>query len=83
MGHALLHLRRRPAVQHGGVQGARFVRLLEARAAAATFKAFPPSQRREYVEWIAEAKREETRGRRIAQAIEWLAEGKPRNWKYR
>lgn len=53
------------------------------RAAAATFKAFPPSQRREYVEWIAEAKREETRGRRIAQAIEWLAEGKPRNWKYR
>lgn len=51
-------------------------------AAAATFKAFPPSHQREYVEWIAEAKRAETRDRRIAQAVEWLANGKPRNWKY-
>ncbi len=50
--------------------------------ALATFDAFPPSHQRDYVEWIAEAKREETRQRRIAQAIEWLAEGKPRNWKY-
>jgi len=48
----------------------------------ATFDAFPPSQQRDYVEWIAEAKRDETRERRIAQALEWLAEGKPRNWKY-
>jgi hypothetical protein len=52
------------------------------KAAAATFKAFSPSQQREYVEWIAEAKREDTRDRRIAQAVEWLAEGKQRNWKY-
>lgn len=52
------------------------------KAAAATFKAFPPSHQREYVEWIAEAKREDTRDRRIAQAVEWLAEGKQRNWKY-
>jgi uncharacterized protein YdeI (YjbR/CyaY-like superfamily) len=52
------------------------------KAAAATFKAFPPGQQREYVEWITEAKRDETRRRRLAQAIEWLAEGKPRNWKY-
>lgn len=52
------------------------------KAAAATFKAFPPGQQREYVEWIAEAKRADTRDRRIAQAVEWLAEGKPRNWKY-
>lgn len=52
------------------------------KAAAATFRAFPPSHRREYVEWIAEAKRVETRDRRIAQAMEWLAEGKQRNWKY-
>ncbi len=52
------------------------------KAASATFKAFPPGQQREYVEWIAEAKREDTRDRRIAQAVEWLAEGKPRNWKY-
>lgn len=47
-----------------------------------TFAAFPPSHRREYLEWITEAKRDETRRRRIATAVEWLAEGKPRNWKY-
>ncbi len=47
-----------------------------------TFEGFPPSQRREYVEWILEAKRPETRANRLAQTIEWLAEGKRRNWKY-
>jgi uncharacterized protein YdeI (YjbR/CyaY-like superfamily) len=52
------------------------------RKAAATFEAFPPGQRREYMTWIDEAKREETRAKRIAQAVEWLAEGKKRNWKY-
>jgi len=52
------------------------------KAAKATFDGFPPSQQREYVEWLTEAKREDTRSRRLAQAIEWLAEGKPRNWKY-
>jgi hypothetical protein len=50
--------------------------------AAATFEAFPPSCRREYVEWVTEAKRPETRAKRIAQAVEWIAEGKKRNWKY-
>lgn len=50
--------------------------------AAAVFEAFSTSCRREYVDWIAEAKREETRNKRIAQAIEWIAEGKQRNWKY-
>jgi uncharacterized protein YdeI (YjbR/CyaY-like superfamily) len=52
------------------------------KAAAATFRAFSPGRQREYVEWIAEAKRDDTRDRRIAQAVEWLAEGKQRNWKY-
>ena len=47
-----------------------------------TFEAFSPSHRREYIDWITEAKREETRKRRLVQAIEWLSEGKPRNWKY-
>jgi hypothetical protein len=47
-----------------------------------TFDMFPPSHRRDYCEWIDEAKREETRTRRIATAMEWLAEGKSRNWKY-
>jgi uncharacterized protein YdeI (YjbR/CyaY-like superfamily) len=50
--------------------------------AAATFDAFPPSCRREYVEWVTEAKRPETRAKRLAQTVEWLAEGKRRNWKY-
>ncbi len=51
-------------------------------AAEVTFKAFSPSNKRDYVEWIAEAKREDTRVRRIEQAVAWMAEGKPRNWKY-
>ena len=46
------------------------------------FDAFPPGHRREYVDWIVEAKREETRAKRVAQAVEWIAEGKSRNWKY-
>jgi uncharacterized protein YdeI (YjbR/CyaY-like superfamily) len=50
--------------------------------ARATFDAFSPSNKRDYCEWIAEAKSEETRNRRLATAIEWMAEGKPRNWKY-
>ncbi|WP_086608451.1 YdeI/OmpD-associated family protein [Erythrobacter donghaensis] len=56
---------------------------LDARPAArSAFDAFSPSHRREYVEWITQAKREETRDKRIAQAVEWLAEGRKRNWKY-
>lgn len=51
-------------------------------AARATFDGFPPSCRREYVDWVVEAKRPETRDKRIAQAVEWMAEGKKRNWKY-
>jgi uncharacterized protein YdeI (YjbR/CyaY-like superfamily) len=50
--------------------------------AQAAFDKFPPSHKREYVEWIVEAKTDETRQRRLAQAVEWMAEGKPRNWKY-
>ncbi len=60
-----------------------FVAALNANPTAkAALEAFAPSHRREYVDWIAEAKRPETRDKRIAQAIEWLAEGKKRNWKY-
>jgi len=50
--------------------------------ARATFEGFPPSQKHEYVDWITEAKTEATRTKRLATTIEWLAEGKPRNWKY-
>jgi uncharacterized protein YdeI (YjbR/CyaY-like superfamily) len=52
------------------------------KAAAKVFAGFSPSCRREYIDWIIEAKRQETRERRLAQAIEMIAEGKQRNWKY-
>jgi uncharacterized protein YdeI (YjbR/CyaY-like superfamily) len=51
-------------------------------AARAAFDKFSPSHKREYIEWITEAKTAATRTRRIETAIEWMAEGKPRNWKY-
>jgi uncharacterized protein YdeI (YjbR/CyaY-like superfamily) len=50
--------------------------------AQAAFEAFSPSHRREYVEWITDAKGAETRARRLQTALEWIAEGKSRNWKY-
>jgi uncharacterized protein YdeI (YjbR/CyaY-like superfamily) len=50
--------------------------------ASATFKAFSASQKREYVEWLDEAKQSATREKRLATAVEWMAAGKPRNWKY-
>jgi uncharacterized protein YdeI (YjbR/CyaY-like superfamily) len=49
--------------------------------ARATFERLAPSHRREYLEWITEAKTAETRTRRLATTLEWLAEGKARNWK--
>ena len=52
------------------------------RKAQANFDAFPPSHKREYIEWITDAKQEATRERRIDTAVEWIAEGKQRNWKY-
>lgn len=51
--------------------------------AARAFKEFSASCRREYAEWICEAKRAETRATRVAQAIKWIREGKTRNWKYK
>lgn len=48
----------------------------------AAFEKFSPSNKMDYIEWIVDAKSEETRKSRIKQAIEWMAEGKPRNWKY-
>jgi len=50
--------------------------------AQGTFEGFSYSKRKDYVEWVTEAKRESTRDKRLATAIEWMAEGKPRNWKY-
>ncbi len=50
--------------------------------AAEAFGKFSYSHKKEYVQWITEAKTEETRQRRVATAIEWMSEGKSRNWKY-
>jgi uncharacterized protein YdeI (YjbR/CyaY-like superfamily) len=50
--------------------------------ARATFDGFSPSHKRDYLEWITDAKGAETRTKRLKTAMEWMAEGKPRNWKY-
>lgn len=60
-----------------------FAAALEANPAARKIlDGFPPSARRDYLQWIAEAKQDQTRAKRIATAIEWLGEGKRRHWKY-
>jgi|SRR5579871_820281 len=56
--------------------------LAKNKKAKTAFNNFSPSHRKEYIQWFEEAKTEETRNKRLAQAIEWLEEGKPRNWKY-
>jgi len=50
--------------------------------AHATFTGFSPSHKREYIEWITEAKTSGTRARRLETAVEWMGAGKSRNWKY-
>jgi len=56
--------------------------LAKNKKAKQVFENFAPSHRKEYLGWITEAKTEETRNKRMATAIEWIAEGKGRNWKY-
>jgi len=56
--------------------------LSKAPEAKAVLDGFPPSAQREYFEWVADAKQDATRQKRIATSIEWLSEGKRRNWKY-
>ncbi len=51
--------------------------------ALAVFEAFSPSNKREYIEWITEAKSDETLNKRLETTIQWLEEGKSRNWKYK
>jgi len=52
------------------------------RKALAAYQAFSPSHKREYVEWIMDAKTDETRARRLQTAVQWMADGRSRNWKY-
>ena len=79
--------RRAPRPKHPAAAGAvpdDLAAALRAQPAAqANFEAFPPSCRREYVEWVTQARRPETRTRRIAQAVAWMAQGKRRDWQYR
>ncbi|MNV54294.1 hypothetical protein D3C71_1464800 [compost metagenome] len=56
--------------------------LAEAPAAQEHFDKFSYSQKKEYLEWIVEAKTEETRQKRLGTSLEWISEGKSRNWKY-
>jgi uncharacterized protein YdeI (YjbR/CyaY-like superfamily) len=56
--------------------------LKKSKKALTTFDAFSPSKKRDYVEWITGAKTDDTRRRRLTTAVEWIAEGKSRNWKY-
>lgn len=73
----------KPAVRKALVVPDYFKKALASdKKAKATFDAFPYSQKKEYTEWLSEAKTEVTRSKRINTAMEWLAEGKRRNWKY-
>ena len=72
-------LKKKPPVKPPAYLVAAFRKNAKAKKA---FDSFTPSQQREYVEWLTEAKQEATRERRLATTIEWLAEGKQRNWKY-
>jgi uncharacterized protein YdeI (YjbR/CyaY-like superfamily) len=56
--------------------------LIKNKKAKVIYENFSPSHKREYLEWITEAKTDETKDRRIKTAVEWISEGKPRNWKY-
>jgi uncharacterized protein YdeI (YjbR/CyaY-like superfamily) len=47
------------------------------------FEQFNYSAKKEYVDWLAEAKTTETRQKRLKTIMEWVAEGKTRYWKYK
>lgn len=73
---------KKPIAMHPDLAAALQKKDRETAMARATLEGLAPSHRREYLEWIQDAKRDETRARRIETAIEWLAQGKRRNWKY-
>jgi uncharacterized protein YdeI (YjbR/CyaY-like superfamily) len=71
--------KKRPAIEVPDYFAAALKKNAKARK---TFEAFAPSKQRDYLEWVTEAKRDETRNERLATSIQWLAEGKARHWKY-
>jgi hypothetical protein len=52
------------------------------RKALATFEEFSYTNKKDYLDWVTEAKGDETRRRRLETSVAWMAEGKARNWKY-
>jgi len=61
-----------------------FIEFLSASPAAiAAFNGFSNSHKKEYAEWISDAKSDATRQKRMETALEWISEGKSRNWKYK
>jgi len=60
----------------------KFFSLKKNKKALNTFEILSNSKKKEYVMWITEAKTEDTRKSRLDTAVEWMAQGKPRNWKY-
>ena len=64
------------------VPGDLMAALRKNKKALATFKGLNYTNKKDYVEWVTEARRDETRRRRLETAVAWMAEGKPRNWKY-
>lgn len=73
---------RMPTFMYGGKILCGFAGLKKSAKARAEWADFSPSARREYIEWITEAKRPETRAERLKTTVQWVAAGKPRNWKY-
>ena len=78
---ALRPLKHRPAAARHVPSDLRAA-LTDHAEARTTFASFSPSARGEYIEWLSEAKRPETRARRLATTLEWLTAGKQRHWKY-
>lgn len=74
----------RPRTQKKGINPPAYLTeaLRKNKKAQQTFDAFTPSHKREYIEWIVEAKTEPTRQKRLITTIGWLSEGKPLNWRY-
>jgi len=73
---------RKPAKKSLRIPSALGTALKRNKMASKVFEGFSPSCKREYALWIAEAKRPETKAKRVRQAVLWIAQGKQRNWKY-
>jgi uncharacterized protein YdeI (YjbR/CyaY-like superfamily) len=81
-GESIMKQRRAKVAKPEVAMHPEFAAALKKAKAMKSFEAFAPSCRKEYLMWVADAKRDETRARRIAQAVEWIGEGKKFGWKY-